>query len=66
VNTGEVLHANAEGGIMLLKEKLDTLSPKAVQMRAFEYEAHQISRAPDVTPAMKKQQVQEVLLKYGF
>jgi len=66
VNTGDVLHANAEGVIKLPKEKLDTLSPKAVQMRAFEYEAHQILRAPDVTPAMKKQQVQKVLLKYGF
>ena len=66
VNTGDVLHANAEGVIKLPKEKLEALGPKAVHMRAFEYQAHQILRDPEISPSLKKKQVQQVLLKCGF
>lgn len=66
VRTGDVLHADREGVIKLPQACLAELAARAVQMRAFEHEAHIALRRTDLTLAEKQRRVGEALVKYGF
>jgi 4-hydroxy-4-methyl-2-oxoglutarate aldolase len=66
VRSGDVLHANAEGVIRVPATCLEGLPQRAVQMRAFEHEAHLALRRSDLSPAAKRQAVADALVKYGF
>jgi hypothetical protein len=45
---------------------LEILATKAVQMRAFESEAHCMLRRSDVAPGEKRRRVASLLEKHGF
>ncbi len=66
VRPGDVIHANAEGVIVIPPSCLDVLAAKAVLMRAFEHEAHLAARRTDLAPAEKRRRTAEALAKYGF
>lgn len=66
VHPGDIIHANHEGVIRLPKAALATLIEKAPAMRAFEHEAHCVSRRTDLTPSQQRAMIGEVLGKYGF
>lgn len=66
VSRGDVLHANSEGVIKVPAGCLDVLATKAVQMRAFEHEAHCVLRRTDSPLGKKRQTVDDLLIKYGF
>ena len=63
---GEVIHANAEGVITIPDACLDTLPDRAIQMRAFEHEAHEVFRRTDLSVAVKREKVGQIIVKYGF
>jgi len=66
IHPGDVIHGSAEGVIRIPKAALDLLPANAVQMRAFEHEAHFVFRRPDLAPRVKSAMVGELLVKYGF
>jgi hypothetical protein len=66
IHDGDVLHANAEGVILIPKSCLEALPARAVQMLAFENEAHIVLRRTDVQVAEKRSQVASLLERYGF
>jgi regulator of RNase E activity RraA len=66
IRAGDVIHGSAEGVIRVPKAALATLPERAVQMRAFENDAHFIFRRTDLAPREKAKQVGELLKKYGF
>ena len=66
VQTGDVIHADAEGVINIPHSCLDELAAKAIQMRAFEHEAHLVLRRTDLSPAEKQKRVTDALAEYGF
>lgn len=66
IKPGDILHANSEGVIKVPLTCLDRLPEKAIQMRAFEHEAHCVLRQKSLAPAYKRSQLSELLLKYGF
>jgi 4-hydroxy-4-methyl-2-oxoglutarate aldolase len=66
IRRGDVLHANAEGVIKIPDPCLKVLARKAVQMRAFEHEAHCILRRTDVGLQQKRESIDALLVKHGF
>jgi regulator of RNase E activity RraA len=66
VRPGDVVHANAEGVIKIPAGALGTLAARAVQMRAFEHEAHLMLRRTDLRPREKQARVVKLIAKYGF
>ena len=66
VQPGDVIHANAEGVIKIPKACLAELSEAAKRMYAFEREAHQVLRRTDLTAPSRRENVLELLTKYGF
>lgn len=62
----DVIHASAEGVIKIPKACLATLSEAATRMYAFEREAHQVLRRTDLVSRSKRENVLELLTKYGF
>ena len=63
---GDVLHANSEGVIRIPPTCLDSLAARAIQMRAFESDAHRALRRTDLSPTRKRAYVLELLAQYGF
>ena len=66
VATGDILHANAEGVIKIPRACLPVLAARAVQMRAFEHEAHIMWRRTDLSLYTKRAGVGALVEKYGF
>ncbi len=66
VRTGDVLHADSAGVIRIPHSCIDTLRARAIQMRAFEHEAHQSLRRKDISLAEKRDRVKQLLAEYGF
>lgn len=66
VRPGDVIHGSAEGVIRVPPSCLEPLTERAAKMRAFEHEAHAISRQPDISPRDKKQKIVDLLVAYGF
>jgi regulator of RNase E activity RraA len=66
IETGDIIHANAEGVIKIPKACLKDLGSKATDMYAFERDAHQVIRRTGPTLASKTSQIQEFLTKRGF
>lgn len=66
VRTGDVLHADSAGVIRIPHTCIDTVQERAIQMRAFEHEAHQWLRRKDVSLAVRRDQVKQLLKQYGF
>lgn len=66
VQTGDVIHAGAEGVIKIPATCLGQLAGRAVQMRAFEHDVHLSLRRTDLSLAEKRRRVGEALVKYGF
>lgn len=66
IRQGDVIHGDSEGVIRVPSGCLEILATKAVQMRAFESEAHCMLRRTDVAPGEKRRCVADVLKKYGF
>jgi regulator of RNase E activity RraA len=66
VAPGDVLHANAEGVIKIPRACLPVLAARAVQMRAFEHEAHIMWRRTDLSLESKRAGVGALVEKYGF
>jgi len=66
VQPGDVIHANAEGVIKIPRACINELAARAVQMRAFEHEAHLALRRADLANSEKRRRVAEALAQYGF
>lgn len=66
VQTGDVIHANAEGVIKIPKGCLGTLADHATRMYAVEREAHHLFRQSQLSGKEKRNGVAKVLDKYGF
>jgi len=66
IQTGDVIHANAEGVIKIPQACLGELAGHAARMYAFEREAHHVFRQSDVSAASKRAQTLALLVKYGF
>jgi regulator of RNase E activity RraA len=66
VYPGDVIHANAEGVIKIPHSCIRDLAARAVQMRAFEHEAHLALRRADLGHSEKRRRVADALAKYGF
>lgn len=66
VRSGDVIHADSGGVIRIPQACLEQLPKRAVQMQAFEREAHLWLRRDDVALAEKRQRVKELLAQYGF
>ncbi|HXK60718.1 MAG TPA: RraA family protein [Acidobacteriota bacterium] len=66
IEPGDVIHANCEGVIKIPRSCLETLPEKAIQMRAFEHDAHRLMRRTDVSPTRKSEEVLALLRRYGF
>lgn len=66
IHNGDVIHANAEGVIRIPESCLSALPGKAIEMLAFENEAHCVLRRTDIRPPEKRQRVVELLEKHGF
>ena len=62
----DVIHANAEGVIKIPKGCISKLVPAAVQMRAFEHEAHSMMRQTEIPPGEKENAIVRLLTKYNF
>ncbi|MEW5978965.1 MAG: RraA family protein [Acidobacteriota bacterium] len=63
---GDVIHAQTEGVIRIPSSCLETLVPKAIQMRAFEHEAQSMLRRSDLSTGQKRQRISDLLIKHGF
>lgn len=66
VRPGDILHANAEGVIKIPHGCVSSLASRAVQMRAFEHEAHLLLRQPDFPLREKQKAVAALVERYGF
>lgn len=66
VRSGDVIHADAGGVIRIPHTCLEALPKRAIQMQAFEREAHQWLRRTDIKAAEKRERVQQLLAEYGF
>jgi len=66
VHPGDVIHANAEGVIKIPRSCITDLAARAVQMRAFEHEAHLALRRADLANSDKRRRVADALAEYGF
>jgi 4-hydroxy-4-methyl-2-oxoglutarate aldolase len=66
VRPGDVVHANAEGVILVPPKTLPCLAERAIEMRAFEYEAHLLFRREDLSFPEKREQVARALARHGF
>jgi regulator of RNase E activity RraA len=61
-----VIHADAEGVIKIPHSCIGELATRAVQMRAFEHEAHLALRRADRSLAERRRRLADALAKYGF
>ncbi len=66
IRPGDVIHADREGVITIPHACIEALPAKAPQMRAFEHEAHLVLRRTDAPLAEKREQVAQLLARYGF
>ena len=66
VHPGDVIHAGSEGVIRVPASCISELPERAVQMRAFEHEAHLAMRRTDLTALAKRDIVRALLIQYGF
>ena len=66
VHPGDVIHADAEGVIKIPRTCIGELATRAVQMRAFEHEAHLALRRADLSLAERRRRLADALAKYGF
>ncbi len=66
VAPGDLIHANSEGVIKIPSGCVAKLIPAAVQMRAFEHEAHTLMRRTETTPAEKQRAIAGLLNQYDF
>ena len=66
VRPGEIIHASAEGVIKIPHGCLHTLPAKAIDMWAFEREAHEVFSRKGIASAQKKRRVLEILAGWGF
>jgi regulator of RNase E activity RraA len=66
VHPGDVIHADAEGVIKIPHSCIAELAARAVQMRAFEHEAHLALRRADLSLAERRRRLADALAKYGF
>jgi 4-hydroxy-4-methyl-2-oxoglutarate aldolase len=66
VAPGDLIHANAEGVIKIPRGCISKLITAAVQMRAFEHEAHSQMRQTELTPGEKERAIVGLLDKYNF
>ena len=63
---GDIVHANAEGVIRIPRACLPVLAARAIQMKAFEHEAHSMLRRTDLPLDAKRATVGTLVAKYGF
>jgi regulator of RNase E activity RraA len=63
---GDVVHASAEGVIKIPRSCLQQLPARAIDMWAFEREAHEVFSRRELCSADKKRQVIEILESHGF
>ena len=66
VHQGDIIHASAEGVIKIPKACLPILPAKAIQMWAFEREAHEVFSNKALSSPEKKRRVLEILAARGF
>ncbi|HEY3837385.1 MAG TPA: RraA family protein [Bryobacteraceae bacterium] len=66
IREGDVLHADSGGVIRLPATCVEELPSRAVQMLAFEREAHLLIRCNQTPLAEKRIGIQDLLSKYGF
>jgi 4-hydroxy-4-methyl-2-oxoglutarate aldolase len=66
IRPGDVIHANAGGVIKIPSTCLEILPAKATQMRAFEHDAHRVSRRTDLPSREKPNLIRAMLAKHGF
>ena len=66
VHPGDVIHADGEGVIKIPQSCIGELAARAVQMRAFEHEAHIALRRADLSLAERRHRLADALAKYGF
>ena len=66
IKSGDVVHANEEGVIVVPQGCLEKLPAAAVKMRAFEHEVHCAFRRSDLPLKEKREIVGKIFAKYGF
>ena len=66
IRPGDAIHADGGGVIRLPSTCIEELPSRAVQMLAFERDAHAWLRRTDLSPAEKRRRIEELLGKYGF
>ena len=66
ISPGDVIHANSEGVIRIPENAVPGLVNRAPAYRAFEHDAHQLFRRTDIKSARKREQMEDILNKYGF
>ena len=66
VRQGDVIHADCGGSIRIPSECLQELPSAALRMLGFEREAHGWLARTDVSLLTKREQVQHLLVRYGF
>jgi regulator of RNase E activity RraA len=66
VYPGDIVHASNEGVIKIPKRCLKQLPARAIDMWAFEREAHEVFGRRELCSADKKRRVLQILNKWGF
>lgn len=66
IRTGDVIHADSGGVIRVPHTCVEELPSRAIQMLAFERDAHLLLRCDKTPPSTKRQRIQELLATYGF
>jgi regulator of RNase E activity RraA len=66
VKTGDVVHADSGGVIRIPATSIEDLPRRAIQMLAFEREAHLELRRTGIKLSEKRERVNSLLRKYGF
>jgi len=66
ISPGDIVHANAEGVIKIPRACLPVLAGRAIQMQAFEHDAHMVLRRTDLSLEAKRASVGSLVAKYGF